>query len=281
MGRNENITIFQDTEKLCKTNDMLIHAVKYSSKNQRLIFESKEVTASANAPKKYEAPALLPVSKRRTLEAASQYKGQKTAVLNFASATNPGGGVIKGSDAQEEAICRCSSLYFSLNERAMWDGFYSPHRAAKNPLHNDDCIYTPDVIVFKSDTANPELLPLKDWYKVNVITCAAPNLRERPGNSMNPGKGNTPARLTDRDLLAIHEKRLRRILDIAAAEENEVVILGAFGCGAFLNPPRIVARAMKNVVKERRHDFKVIEFAVYCPPRDDSNYKMFERIMNF
>ena len=52
MGRNENITIFQDTEKLCKTNDMLIHAVKYSSKNQRLIFESKEVTASANAPKK-------------------------------------------------------------------------------------------------------------------------------------------------------------------------------------------------------------------------------------
>ena len=50
MGRNENITIFQDTEKLCKTNDILIHAVKYSSKNQRLIFESKEVTASANAP---------------------------------------------------------------------------------------------------------------------------------------------------------------------------------------------------------------------------------------
>ena len=98
---------------------------------------------------------------------------------------------------------------------------------------------------------------------------------------MNPGDGNTPARLTDKELLAIHEKRLRRILDLAVTEGNEAVILGAFGCGAFLNPPRIVARAMKNVVKERRHDFKAIEFAVYCPPRDDSNYRTFERVMNF
>lgn len=281
MGRNENITIFQDTERLCKTNDLLVQAVRYSSKNQKLISGSKEFMPSGCAEKKYEASASLTVSKKRTLEAASYYKGQKTAVLNFASATNPGGGVIKGSSAQEEAICRCSSLYFNLNEKAMWDGFYSPHRAGRNPLHNDDCIYTPDVVVFKSDTASPVLLPEEDWYKVNVITCAAPNLRERPANSMNPGDGNTPVRLSDRDLLAIHEKRLGRILDIAAAEENEVIILGAFGCGAFLNPPRIVARAMKNVVKERRYDFKAIEFAVYCPPRDDSNYRVFERIMNF
>ncbi len=281
MGRNENITIFQDTERLCRTNDKLVQAVRYSSENQKLILESKEKILPDNPKKRYEAPSMLTVSKKRTLEAAAQYKGQKTAVLNFASATNPGGGVIKGSSAQEEAVCRCSTLYFNLNEKALWDGFYSPHRAWGNPLHNDDCIYTPDVVVFKSDTANPELLPEADWYKVNIITCAAPNLRERPAGSINPKDGNPPARLTDRDLLAIHEKRLRRILDIAAAEENEVMILGAFGCGAFLNPPRIVARAMKNVVKERRHNFKAIEFAVYCPPRDDTNYKMFERIMNF
>ena len=272
MGRNENISIFQDTEKLCRANDQLVQAVRYSSENQKLILGSKELIRSDSSERKYKTPACLAVSKRRTFEAASQYKGQKT---------NPGGGVIKGSSAQEEALCRCSTLYFNLNEKAMWDGFYSPHRAGRNPLHNDDCIYTPDVVVFKSDTAAPELLPEEDWYKVNVITCAAPNLRERPSNSMNPGDGNAPARLTDRDLLAIHEKRLGRILDIAAAEDNEVVILGAFGCGAFLNPPRIVARAMKNVVKQRRYDFKAIEFAVYCPPRDDSNYKTFERIMNF
>lgn len=281
MGRNENIAVFEDTARLCRTNEGLIQAVRYSSEHQKLILEANESALSDNGGKKYETPAALTLSKKRTLEAASAYKGQKIAVLNFASATNPGGGVIKGSSAQEESICRCSSLYFNLSEKAMWNSFYSPHRMAKDPIHNDDCIYTPNVIVFKSDTAAPKLLPESEWYKVNVITCAAPNLRERPGNSMNPGDGNSPVRLTDRELLAVHEKRLRRILNIAASYENEVLILGAFGCGAFLNPPRIVARAMKNIVKEHRHDFKTIEFAVYCPPRDDSNYKVFERIMNF
>ena len=281
MGRNENIAVFQDTENLCKTNEILIQSIRHSRENQKLILESEEITPMTTTGRRYETQAALTVSKKRTLEAASGYRGQKTAVLNFASATNPGGGVTRGSSAQEEAICRCSTLYLNLNERSMWDGFYLPHRAARNPLHNDDCIYTPDVTVFKSDTAAPGLLPQEEWYKVNVITCAAPNLRERPGNSMNPGEGNTPARLTDQELLAIHERRLKRILDLAAAEGNEVVILGAFGCGAFLNPPRIVARAMKNVVKERRHDFRVIEFAIYCPPRDDSNYRTFDRIMNF
>ena len=36
------------------------------------------------------------------------------------------------------------------------------------------------VVVFKSDTEEPKLLPQNDWFKVNVITCAAPNLRIKP-----------------------------------------------------------------------------------------------------
>ena len=56
--------------------------------------------------------------------------------------------------------------------------------------YNDDCIYTPGVKVFKSDTGYPQLLPKEKWYSVNVLTCAAPNLRERLGNEMNTGDGN-------------------------------------------------------------------------------------------
>ena len=62
-------------------------------------------------------------------------------------------------------------------------------------------------------------------------------------------------------------------------EEDETVILGAFGCGAFMNNPQVVAMAAKNVIKEYLHAFKNIEFAVYCSPRDDQNYRIFERVL--
>ena len=55
----------------------------------------------------------------------------------------------------------------------------------ENPINNADIIYTPGVTVFKTDTSNPKLLDEKDWYDVDVITCAAPNLRERPSNRFN------------------------------------------------------------------------------------------------
>ena len=153
----------------------------------------------------------------------------------------------------------------------MWEGFYAPHRAQKNPLHNDDCIYTPGVVVFKSDTAAPQALPPDEWYTVNVLTCAAPNLRQHPGNQI--------VQIGKQELRQLHEKRMRRIMSLAASEGNEVVILGAFGCGAYSNPPEVVAEAMRTVVREYRSLFQIIEFAVFCPPRDDSNYRVFERVL--
>ena len=86
-------------------------------------------------------------------------------------------------------------------------------------------------------------------------------------------------RLTDYDLEQLHINRMRRILTIASSRANDVVILGAFGCGAFKNPPEVVARAMKKVVQEFRNYFHVIEFAVYCSPRDEQSYTVFKKIL--
>ena len=47
-------------------------------------------------------------------------------------------------------------------------------------LSNDDIIYTPGVVVFKTDTSAPATMPESEWYEVDVITCAAPNLRDNP-----------------------------------------------------------------------------------------------------
>ena len=276
MGKQENIKIFEDTETLCKTNSSLKQSIKNSICNQKLILQNQRI--NSNNQKRYEKPANIIVSKKRTLQAASAYKNTKTAVHNFASATNPGGGVKRGSNAQEECLCRCSGLYVCLSTQTMLDGFYSPHRQAHNPIYNDDIIYTPAVKVFKTDTAQPEIMNASDWYDVDVITCAAPNLRVQ-NNYNGKSSYNNVKKMTNEELLKLHEKRLKRILDIALSENNETIILGAFGCGAFKNDPQIVAQAAKNVIREYLYSFKNIEFAVYCSPRDDRNYRIFDRVL--
>lgn len=268
--------MFRDTERLCRENARLREAIAASRKGQRLILEGAEL--EDGEWNRFEGMAQVVVSPKRTFEAATAYAGRmRTCAHNFASATNPGGGVVNGSSAQEEALCRCSTLYFDLNVREMWEGFYSPHREARDPLHNDDIIYTPDVVVFKSDTAYPKTLPETAWRTLDVLTCAAPNLRERPSNRMNAGEGDVRVEISDRDLQALHERRLRRILAVAAANGAEAIVLGAFGCGAFRNDPNVVAAAAKAVVADFLHAFRVIEFAVYCRPDDTANYDVFAR----
>ncbi|MDD5941787.1 MAG: TIGR02452 family protein [Fibrobacter sp.] len=179
----------------------------------------------------------------------------------------PGRGVTTGAGAQEESLCRCSTLYSCLTDQKMRELFYEPHRRNKTALHTDDCIYTPGVTVFKTDVSAPELLGEMDWYSVDVITCAAPNLRY----------GDVS--ITDEELKQLHIKRLRRILDIAILNKVENIVLGAFGCGAFMNDPKVVAAASAEVIKDYLFAFKTIEFAVFCRPGFEQNYREFRNYL--
>ena len=274
--RSKNAEIFSDTEYRYTTEPELIEAVKRSQASQQFIAASEEVIVP-KGDKSNRAKVII--SEKRSLEAAEPYAkhGKKVCVHNFASASNPGGGVVKGSSAQEECICRCTTLFPCLNSRDMWNKFYSPHRRAMDPLHNDDCIYTPDVYVIKSDISFPEPLAEKDRYKVNILTCAAPNLRERPSNYMNPHSGSKPAKVTSAQLEALLTSRVRRIFEVAAANGNDVLILGAFGCGAFRNPPELVARVFHDIMKDWLSYFEAIEYAIYHRADETVNYTAFER----
>lgn len=231
---------------------------------------------------RFSQPMSVSVSRRRTLEAAlfqlRENPGAKVTVLNFASATNPGGGVTRGSSAQEESICRCSTLYPALNTLRLWQEFYEFHRNRRDVRYTDACIYTPGVTIVKTDTDRPGRMDRADWRQVGVITCAAPNLRERPCNAMNPGQG-VALRLSDVELLQIHRERGQKILRIAAAHGTDTLILGAFGCGAFRNPPEVVARAYRELLDQFDGYLSRVEFAVYCTPRDSRNYDMFQAAM--
>ena len=277
MNQNEkNRLVFEDTERRCKQYAVLKKAIKTASEHQK-VYKENDVVTSSTEPVNNGKKTNIVVSKKRSFEAAAAYKGKQICVHNFASATNPGGGVVHGSTAQEECLCRTSTLYFNLNSPQCWNEFYTPHRAMNNAVYNNDCIYTPGVIVFKDDSANPEVLPEKEWYSVDVITCAAPNLREKPSNRMNPNAGNKKVTITRQELLEIHVKRGERILEIATAHKNDVIILGAFGCGAFQNPPEVVAEAYCKLLEEFDGDFEIIEFAVYCSPKDTANFDVFQK----
>lgn len=276
--RTKNSEVFCDTERRYTTDQALVQAVQKSTEAQ--VFVAENVTVDVPAPSKSENAKVV-VSGKRSLEAAESYakQGKKVCVLNFASATNPGGGVVNGSSAQEECICRCTTLYPCLNTDAMWDAFYKPHRKAANPLYNNDCIYTPDVCVFKSDINFPEPLSKEDWWSVNILTCAAPNLRERPSNYMNPHAGNTTAKITPKELERLLTARICRIFEIAVTNENEVLILGAFGCGAFRNPPETVTKVFNTVMQDYLCYFDTIEYAVFHTEREIANYEAFKKII--
>lgn len=268
---NKRIEIFEDTYHFYQQNPVLRQAVQESLAKQFFV-PANQVLAN-DQQTQYDQDALIVLSDKRTFQAAMQYPDKKVAVLNFASATNPGGGVVGGSNAQEECLCRTSTLYANLTDREMMRAFYQPHRQQLRSgqmdfTYNDDLIYTPDVVIFKSDTAFPTTLPEHHWQKVDVITCAAPNLNY--GSQM----------ISPDELAQIHENRCRKILAVAQAQNVEVVILGAFGCGAFGNPPEIVAKGMMRAIQDFSKAFQTIEFAIYCPPYDQRNQIAFQKVLS-
>jgi len=277
--REEMLEVFRDTEEFCKTDENLKQSIRDSIKGT-VFYGAKDYPSM---PARRFKKTVVSVAKRRTFDAAiamqRKYLELRIAVHNFASATNPGGGVKYGSRAQEEALCRCSTLYPVLNTDANWKNFYSVNRERRNPLHDDACIYTPEITVCKSDIDKPQRLPRDKWDLVDVITIAAPNLRERPNNINNPGN-DIPVNISDDELFALHESRLRHMFTVVAHHGADIFVTGAFGCGAFQNNPEVVAQAYKKILAEFDGCFKEVVFAIYCRPQETINYDIFKTVLS-
>ncbi|MFE1311952.1 TIGR02452 family protein [Streptomyces sp. NPDC058755] len=178
-----------------------------------------------------DAETLFQVTGESSLEAARRLADAPVAVLNFASARNPGGGYLNGAQAQEEALCRASALYTCLLEARE---YYDHHRAHRDPLYTDRVIHTPAVPVFRDDRGR--LLP--EPYLAGFLTAAAPNAGVV--RRMAPERvGELPAALT---------RRAERVLETAAAHGYRRLVLGAWGCGVFQNDPAQVAGAFRTLL---------------------------------
>ncbi|MEL6841710.1 MAG: TIGR02452 family protein [Bacteroidota bacterium] len=190
------------------------------------------------------------VHNETTFEAAyraHQAGAQQIGALNFASARNPGGGVLRGTVAQEEDLARSSGLYPCL---AQMKDHYRHHRRHRLALYTDRMIYSPGVPVFR-DAAN-QLLP--DWYPASIITSAAVNV--------NALRQNNPERLAE--VPAVMRLRTKKVLALAAYHHIDTLILGAWGCGVFKQEPKDVAGYFAELLIDGpfRNIFPQVVFAV-------------------
>ena len=277
MNKKELISVFNDTMDFVTT--------KFSGPTLRAQMSTRIISDPEDfrGEKYYDDSAIIKVTNRDTFTAAKEYANIINStnegfvgVLNFASSTNPGGGVTKGSTAQEECLCRCSNLYLTLYQEKCIREYYNINKKYMSNLGSDAIIYSRNVYVFKDKDYN--MLPVKDRFYVDVLTCAAPNLRENPRNQYNSNASEEKLTLTDEELYNIHVKRARNILNVAIKNEDDYLILGAFGCGAFRNNPEIVAKAYKDVLQDYMYCFKVIDFAI-IDGKYSNNYEIFKRII--
>ncbi len=197
-----------------------------------------------------EGRTKIKVINQPTLEAVRELiaEGSKDVIcLNFASAKNPGGGFLGGSQAQEESIARSTGLY---NCQIKTKGYYETNRNIKTCLYTDYMIYSPFVPIIKDEEGNN--VNKKEYCA--IITAPA----------VNKGvvKNNEPEKLSEVE--SIMKRRIKKVLAISLENKHKALVLGAWGCGVFQNEPKDIAKYFGEIIKgDFLNKFDKIVFAVY------------------
>jgi len=196
-------------------------------------------------------------------------KTVKCMVLNFANPVNPGGGARRGAYAQEENLCRRSSLLLSLesDEAKKYYG-YNIHNSLKDKAGNNygtnSLMLTPYVEVIKDKNYER-----KEYAEVAVLTSAMPIIAN---------KWDISEEYPD----LVYQK-INSVLLVAAHYGYTHLVLGAWGCGAFGNDPEVVARLFRDAIDSFSYNgknvnqlFEQISFAVPYSEKKPENYLAFK-----
>jgi uncharacterized protein (TIGR02452 family) len=149
---------------------------------------------------------------------------QDMLVLNFASAKNPGGGFLGGSQAQEESLARSSGLYPCLLRQG---AMYTYNRGRSTKLYSDHMIYSPQVPVLRQDDG----ALLEDPWRADFVTAPA----------VNAGEVRRQERKALPEVPEVMHRRVGYVLALAWRHQRPVLVLGAWGCGVFQNDPAQIA----------------------------------------
>jgi len=150
--------IFWDTMNVIKHSKRLSSAVRKSIDRSNVYLDGMYIDLSGKEPNR---KGNVIVSGKRSFEdaigMAERNPDLDIALHSFAAWGHAWGGVEGGAKAQEECLCRCSTLYPVIISKKLYRAFYEYHGDSWRPFHNDDLIYSPGIIVLKSDVEYPEL----------------------------------------------------------------------------------------------------------------------------
>ena len=203
--------------------------------------------------------------------------GEDGALLNMASRFRAGGGVVNGSASQEEEIFRRTTLGYSLyflDPGAQVEYEY-PGKHPKIPGYpfkgDRAAIWSPDVVIFKKGP-NGYYDYMGTPGITNVITIPAVQHPELTENGTEFKE--KPARMW--------RNKIRSLLRVAKEHGKKKLVLGAFGCGAYGNPPELVARYFKEIFNEPEFKgyFTEVCFAILEDKNSpkDGNYAPFAKV---
>lgn len=152
-------------------------------------------------------------------------------------------------------------------------------------LASNRVIYSPNVTILKNEKrsegfywedfykASEDLMNQKGeaQYHIDVISCTAPFFSAKKYV------------LENTRLQHLLESRIKNIFEVAIENNVEVLVLGAWGCGAFHNPPEIVAKAFRAVLLRSRyaHAFEKVVFALPESAGKNRNLAMFQSVFCF
>ena len=135
----------------------------------------------------------------------------------------------------------------------------------KKKTYSDRIIYTPNVLVIKSDdNLFSEMMDEKEWYNIDVISCAAHNIRAY--------------KVKNEILEKIHYNRIKGIIESAIENNVDILILGAYGCGAFGNDPKLVSETFRKILIDEEYYkyFEIIHFAIFSSKNETKNLDEFK-----
>lgn len=170
---------------------------------------------------------------------ALKRQGYKPLLLNMADWSRAGGMVEFGSGAQEEECFRRSNYFKHLHQSSY-------------PLNRYDTLVSKGVEYYCG--------PMKTGYLYmdtpeTIDMIAAPAVQ-------SPYVSQNGQEFKNAEDVETMENKIRMLFWIGAKEGNDVLVLSAWGCGAFGCPPQHVAKIFKKVCDEQKGLFKRVVFAI-------------------